>query len=178
MVSRLLALVAVAACVVPLACGGDDDDADDPPRTSAPAAPTTTSPESEVESAYLAYWDTVARLYSEPDPDSPEISKVATDPARSTLVQTLEDLSTARHSIELGPDYAHRVSEISVDADSARLSDCTVDDASLVDGSGVVLREATVTTALNVDLVRVGQAWRVREIHPIQDWEGATTCDA
>ena len=43
MVSRLLALVAVAACVVPLACGGDDDDADDPPRTLADATRSATA---------------------------------------------------------------------------------------------------------------------------------------
>lgn len=174
--SRLLALVAVAACAVPLACGGGDDP-DDPPRASTPAAPATTSPESEVESAYLAYWDMVVRVTGSPQADNTEIAQHAIDPARAELTASVTEFRAAGQAVEIGPEYRHTVSDVAVAGELATLSDCAVDDASVVIvASGEVARQSTTTSALTVNLRLKDGAWLVENVTSTRDWDGVTEC--
>ena len=149
--SRPVALL--AAAFLALAAGGchsDDDDAADPGRTT-----TTQSPESEVESAYLAFWDMAVRLAQSPDPDDPEIDQRASGEARSGLVDGLRRLADLNRHSEFGPLYEHDVLSVDLDGDTAVVEDCAVDDSKIVDiGTGEVIDQSVVTEHLVVTMAR------------------------
>jgi hypothetical protein len=168
--TRLATLLLLLA--VPLLSCSDEEDP--PPRST---TTTTLSPEAEVEAAYLAYWDMVQRVTESPDPDDPEIADRAVDPARTELTDSVEAFHEAGQVVEIGPEYAHAVTDVVVDGNTAQLRDCAVDDAALVDGtSGEVIRAATVTSSLQVTLVLRERRWLVSDINRLRNWEGVAPC--
>lgn len=168
LVGLLLGLV-----VGPAACGNDDDSSDDPPPTT-----TSATTESEVESAYLAYWEMGARLLEAPDPDDPEIPERASGEALADLVAGLEALKSANLRSELGSQYAHNVIGVEVENDGrAVVDDCAVDDSRLVDAAtGEVVEQSVVTELIRVTMLRDGDRWRADSSVQVDAWEGAVEC--
>lgn len=159
--------------VGPAACGNDDDSSDDPPPTT-----TTPDPESEVESAYLAYWEMGSRLLEAPDPDDPEIPERASGEALADLVAGLDALRSANLHSELGPQYSHDVIDIKVESEGrAVVDDCAVDDSRLVDAAtGEVVEQSVVTELLRVTMHLQGERWRADSSTRVDAWEGAVEC--
>lgn len=163
------------------ACGDDDSSgasSTDPTSTTKPeTTPTTLSPEEEVEAAYLAFWDMATRLAEDPDPDDPEIPQRASGQALGNLVDGLTTLRAANQRTELRDNYEHNVLSVEIDGDSARLEDCAVDDAQIVDAeTGNPVRESTVTELVEVTLVRSQQRWLVDSSSRIHAWNGPVEC--
>jgi hypothetical protein len=157
---------------VPLLSCSDEEDP--PPRST---TTTTLSPEAEVEAAYLAYWNMVDRLVADPDPENPQIGEMAVDPARQRLIDSLSGFQSAGHVARSGDLYAHVVTDVAVNGDTATLRDCAVDDSSLVEAdSGEVVEQEVVTTSVEAVLIREGSAWLLKELNPIESWEGAVPC--
>ena len=90
-------LVMIAAAFLALAAGTchSDDDAD----STSDRTTTTVSPESEVETAYLAFWDMAVRLAGSPDPNDPEIAQRASGDAlaNGNFFQPTLGISKRRH---------------------------------------------------------------------------------
>jgi hypothetical protein len=183
---RLAATALVAAFALSLAaCGGDDaEDADDDPTATAPAddsTTTTTAPsvEADVEAAYLAQWDMNVRLAAAPDPDDPEIEKWTVGPAKDDLVEALTTLVAQGQAVRFDAEYSHKVLSIEVasDGQSARLTDCNVDDATVIDAAtGEELESATATNHLDVSLTLTADGWKVEGFDRLKVWEGVRQC--
>ena len=170
---RAAALLLLVALLPGLAGCGDDDD------SSSEAPPTTTSPdsESEVESAYLAYWEMADRLAEEPDSEDPELEKRASGAALADLRDGLAALQAEDRHLDVGPKAAHEVSEISItDSERASLKDCDVDDSRLIGPNGEVLDEGLTTTLWDVRLVDRGDGWLVDQFERVDAWEGEGDC--
>ncbi|GAA0269998.1 hypothetical protein GCM10010302_04450 [Streptomyces polychromogenes] len=105
---RLLAAAAAAATVAALTAGCTSGSKNDknaapvpslsPSGTTAGASPSAAAdPEAadktEVQAAYTRYWDVLTAAYAKPDPDDPNLAKVATG---SALVQIQQDLANLR----------------------------------------------------------------------------------
>ena len=172
---RAAALVLLVALLPGLAGCGDDDD------SSSEAPPTTTSPdsESEVESAYLAFWDMAQRLAESPNPDDPELIRRASGEALTDLVAGLTALRDQGRRSELGPSYRHEViSTRLTGATTAVVEDCAVDDSRIVeDATGDVVVEGVGTELIEVTLIHEDESWLVDSISQIDVWEGAVACD-
>jgi hypothetical protein len=174
--SRPVAMIAVA--FLALSAGTCHSDSDDAGPTSERTT-TTASPEAEVETAYLAFWDMAVRLAESPDPNDPEIAQRASGDALAGLVDGLRNLQSLNRHSEFGPLYEHAVLAVRVDGDSAVVEDCAIDDSRIVDlESGEVVDESVVTEQLQVTLVRAdNSAWRVDSSTRTNSWEGAVECE-
>lgn len=163
----LAALLATLVLAITSCTNGDDNDAPDP----------TPSPESEVEAAYLAYWEMANRLAETPDPVDPELEQRASGEALAGLRQGLASLEAEGQMLAVGPQTAHTVSGIEVKEDgTASLTDCDVDDSRLLGPDGATLDEDLTTTLWDIGLVRSGGTWRVDRFVRVDSWDGETDC--
>lgn len=176
-----LAVIALVGVLL-VGCGDDDDSPSGStraPTSSTTAAPSTTTPtlESEVEAAYLAYWEMGERLLEAPDPDDPEIERRAIDPARGQMADSLTTLRARDRAVRHGPRHAHDVLSVTVQGTTAIVRDCAIDDASIVDlRSGRTVDERLVTALYEATLVKQDSSWRVSEIDQPDGWEGIGGC--
>ncbi|HMG43977.1 MAG TPA: hypothetical protein VK611_21775 [Acidimicrobiales bacterium] len=168
----LAALLAALLFAVTASCSTNDNNNDDD------AADPTPSPESEVEAAYLAYWEMGARLLEAPDPADPEIPQRTSGEALTNLVNGLTTLKETDQRSELGRMYSHDVIGVRVDgASRAEVDDCAVDDSRVVNATtGEVVAEGLVTELLRVTLIRDDERWLVDHTSRVDAWEGATDC--
>jgi hypothetical protein len=167
-------VVAVAFLAITVSgCGsGDDDDV-----VAEPAA--VTARKSEVEQAYLSYWDLVGRLESEEPTQDPDLARLATGPALTKITSELAMLEVSEQLNRHGSGYEHRVLSVTVDgADSreATLRDCFVDDTTLVERDGgdpvAGAEQGPTTQLLEVTLVS-RDTWQVQSIETVDTFDGA-----
>jgi hypothetical protein len=165
----------IAAAFLALTAGTchSDDDAD----SRSDRTTTTVSPESEVETAYLAFWDMAVRLAESPDPNDPEIAQRASGDAKADLVDGLQRLqSQGRHS-EFGPQYGHDVLLVKIVGDTATVEDCAVDDSKIVNReTGEIVVEGVGTERLSATVLRTGGGWIVDKFVQVEAWQGAVEC--
>ena len=170
---RVLGVIATAIVAITVSgCGaGDDDDV-----VAEPAA--VTAMESDVEQAYLAYWDMVTRLESESPTQDPEIAELTTGPALVKLTSELAMLELSDQVNQHGPGYEHQV--LSVDlgdgatSSEATLRDCFVNDTTVVGretGDPVADQPGTTTALLEVTMVS-REAWQVQSIETLDSFDG------
>lgn len=184
---RVLALVAMAATVLlaGASCGGDDDDdAGADPTTSETSAtsspPTTLSPEEEAEAVYLEFVEVVERLLtSSPDPDDPDLARLAVDPVLSTIRDGTATQQAENQLWQLGELTAHNVTSVLLTSAGATLRDCVVENDRLVDqDDGRVVEETPLTTRdLEVTLIEGDNGWVVSEIATLTEHPGQAPCD-
>ena len=170
----LLVGLLLGVVVGPAACGNDDDSPDNPPPTTPPP-----NAESEVESAYLAYWEMLQRLSAAPDESDLEIVERAIGQALGEVKEGLASLKSQGRAAQTGPAYQHEVQSVELRGDEAIIRDCSVDDSVVID---VVTGEqvaggAMATGLLEVTLVRSGGEWKVEKIETIKTWAGERSCD-
>jgi hypothetical protein len=153
-------------------CSSDDDSDSTSDRTT-----TTVSPETEVETAYLAFWDMAVRLAESPDPNDPEIAQRASGDALTDLVDGLQSLqSQGRHS-EFGPRYGHDVLSVKIVGDTATVEDCAIDDSKIVNReTGEVVVEGIGTERLSATVLRTDDGWVVDKFVQVEAWQGAVEC--
>jgi hypothetical protein len=173
----LVGLLAVGGC----GCGGSDDDPSPPttrrPPSTTSAPPTTASVESQVEEAYLAYWEMTERLLEAPDPDDPEIAERATGQVLGQLSDSLTTLRAQGHAVRSGPEYAHNLLSVDVQGDTGVVLDCAVDDAAVIDVASSEMVDERLVTVLLETTLRYDGHWLVAEVDQQDSWEGKTTCD-
>ncbi len=102
-----LTSVAVMTVVAALGCGGDDDDAGTDPTaeetTTAPSTTTPPTPEEEAKAVYLELVDVVYELLTTgPDPDDPDLARLATDPVLGEFQDSLSTMRSEHQLVERG----------------------------------------------------------------------------
>jgi hypothetical protein len=177
----------VLAGILVIGCGGSDDgngtDGGDPPPSQPPADASTTStstaptPESEVEAAYLAYWEMTVRLQQAPDPEDAEIRQRATGAAADELVDGLTTLRALHHVVTFGPRYSHDVISAEVVGGEAVLRDCFVDDAETIEVSTRERVSGGLASGVFVaTLEAMDGGWRVSELEVEHAQDGVGGC--
>jgi hypothetical protein len=186
---RLAAALAVAATVALAAPACTDDDASaattttlqPPPLTTAP--PTTDHPEpteeEEVEAAYLAIMERYYERHLDPDPDDPSISNDHEGEHRTVLVARLRELNEEGQSARFTADGppVPTVTAVEIDGETARVMNCLVDDALVVDSAtGEVVIDSVGSYQLETVLSRTGDHWRISEQLVDEHWFDGRGC--
>jgi hypothetical protein len=187
---RLLARVAVATLtgllvVSGIACSGDHDDGDetgtDPTAADTTTPPTTSpvTPEEEAKAVYLELVDVVYRLLTtNPDPDDPELARLATDPVLANFRDSLTSMRTENHIVQRGDRTSQEVLSTSLrDPTTAVLRVCSVGNDTRVDrDDGSVVSDGFSTRLLEVVVISLQGTWTVSEIGTVQVFEGEAEC--
>jgi hypothetical protein len=170
---RPVAMIAVGVLALTAGtCSSDDDSDSTSDRTT-----TTVSPETEVETAYLAFADMGARLLQAPDPGDPEIGERTTGTAMTEFIAGLRSLQDAGLEYQLGSEYSHDVRSVRLTGDNAALDVCVVDDSKQVNAAtGEVTAEGATTVRWTVEMRRENGAWLVAKITEDDVQEGVTEC--
>lgn len=185
-VRRAVALCAATILMLATACGDDDEPDEDGSSstttqgaiTAAPPSAAMT-PEAEVEAVYLELVDTVYRLVTTtPDPDDPNLSRVAVDPVLGDVRDSLSTMKAENHIVQLGSRTSHRVMSITfADPDKAVLRDCSVGNDTTIDqDDGSIVSEGLSTRVLEATLISIDGAWAVSKIGTIAKFDGEVPC--
>ena len=167
------------------ACGydasGDDssDDSSRPTTDEATTTSTTLTPEEAAKATYLEFVETVDRLLTtDPDPDDPDLARLAIDPVLGTVRDSLTTMQAENHLVERGARTSHRVlSVVSDGADVAVLRDCSVGNDTTIDqDDGSIVAEGLSTRVLEVMLDLVDEQWRVSSISTVERLDGEVPC--
>lgn len=185
---RALTGVLVAVVMGSAGCGGGGGAADaaipptsvgPSPTTDATTSTTTVTEEDAVLAAYQGYWDTWLAANDPPNPDHPDLERFYT---AASLERARAAISTNRlvgQVIRL-PErsiYRHDTRPVEVGDEHALLSDCSVDDAVVIDRvSGRTLNDQVVTELLEASLVKDGEVWKVEDVRRLHEWDGAVVC--
>lgn len=174
-------LVAVAAVTW---CGGGDDggepdeSASETTATSVESTTTTLSPTQEVEAAFLAYNTMTDRLREAPDPEDPEIAQRASGETLAGLIDALTTLQTTGFSARFGErDSVEVLSVTLVDANTALVRDCQVEDLTEVNAAGETNGPFVRTFWTEWTLIKVDDVWLVDSSDGIERREGEHPCE-
>jgi hypothetical protein len=183
-----LAGLAVLALTLAPACGDDDSgDGDAAASTTtaddATSAPTTAppTPEEEAEAVYLELVDVVYRLLTtDPDPDDPDLARLAVDPALGNFKDSLSTMKAENQIVERGDATSQEVLSTSVeDASTVVLRVCSQGNDRRIDrDDGSVVSDGSSTRLLESVVVHDGDTWRVSTIRTQEVFEGLVECPA
>lgn len=137
----------------------------------------------EVVEAYRGFWH-AAYLMNDPcgptqvgeaarcppDPDHPLIARYATGPPLATIRSNAERRQSASEVTTIPPDadYAHLISEVSINGDQAVLMACSIDDAVVLDAQGEVIDDRRVVDLYRAVLTRADGLWKVSaDVEPV-----------
>jgi hypothetical protein len=169
-----------------IACGGDDDHGEETGTDPTAAETTTTSPttaqltaEEEAKAVYLELVEVVYRLLTtNPDPDDPELARLATDPVLANFRDTLTSMRTENHIVQRGDRTSQEVLSTALrDPTTAVLRVCSVGNDTRVDrDDGSVVSNGFSTRLLEVVVISHQGTWTVSEIGTVQVFEGEAEC--
>ena len=114
--------------------------------------------------AYQEFWRVWLKANNPPNPDDPDLARVATgaelDTVRASIHASLETGTMTRLPTE--SRYHHRAAVLTVSAITATVTDCALDDAQIVvQRTGQVLNGEVATHAIAAELRHVDNRWRV-----------------
>lgn len=148
--------------------------------TTTLAVTTTTSPEDAVKQAYLDYWKMIDRLEAAPDPDDPELALRAVEPRLSATKDGLATSKAKGETVRTPPNglYSHVVQTVDVNALTATVTDCSVDDQVQFDRDGNAIDAVVTTKHYESKLVFVDSTWKVSSVNIASQEDGAHPCAA
>jgi hypothetical protein len=183
-----LATVTGLLVLVGVACGDDDDGEETGTGTTAAEATTTSPrtaslrPEEEAKAVYLELVDVVYTLLTtNPDPDDPDLVRLATEPVLSEFKDSLSTMRAEHHLVERGDRTTQRVLSVAAtSANSALLRACSIgNDRTIDQDDGSVVDEGASASLVDVALTRAsGANWQVSNITAVQVFEGQLECPA
>jgi hypothetical protein len=190
---RLISRAALATLtgllvVAGIGCGGDDDGEDagtDPTAAETTTTSPTTAPLTPEEEAKAVYLELVEVVYdvmtSNPDPEAPELSRLATDPLLGTLRDSLTTMQAEHHIVQRGDRTTQEVHSVTVNSPTeASMRACSVGNDTTVDrDDGSVVSGGDISTRLlDVSLTRpqAGGSWQVSDIATVEVFEGEVAC--
>jgi hypothetical protein len=186
---NVLGATVVVLALATAGCGGGGvDEADatattvEPSTTSEPTPPPTTlTDEQAVLAAYQGYWDTWLVANDPPDPDHPDLARYATGAALERDREAISNHRLLRQVVRLpeGSRWRHEPTVESLSGDQAVVTDCSVDDSTLVDEpSGRVLNDEVASFRLRAVLTSSPDGWRVSASEVLEKWGGVAGCAA
>lgn len=181
LIATLIAVGGMAAC----GGGGGDGNQDDRDESGSEAAQTTVEPTTtslsatqEVEAAFLAFNSMMDRLREAPDPDDPEIAQRASGETLAGIVDAQTTLQTTGFSARFGErDSVEVLSVTLVDADTALVRDCQVEELTEVNASGEQNGPFVHTFWTEWTLIKDGAAWLVDSSDGLERREGEHPCE-
>ena len=171
-----MALTAAAAC------GGGDDPPEDDARATTTIDPTTTTqltPEEEAEAVYLELFDTVMRLLTtDPNPDDPELARLATDPVLGNFRDSLSTMQAENHIVQRGARTSQTVLSVETSSsDTVLLRACSVGNDTTIDqDDGSIVDQGLSTRLVEVTVRSSDGEWKVSDIATIERFEGEVPC--
>jgi hypothetical protein len=174
---RVLRVTALAVVLIGTsACGGGDEAVVTQPAAGGEGEDIK---KTEVEEAYLDYWEIVTRLETGGPTQDAEIATRATGPALVKLSSELALLEIADQVNQHGDAYEHRVMSVDLgesgaDTTRATLRDCFVNDATVIDratNDPLADQKGVVTTVLAATLV-VRDGWQLQSIEVVDTFDG------
>jgi hypothetical protein len=169
-----------------VACGGDDEGEE--AGTDQTAAETTTTspttapltPEEEAKATYLEFVDVVYELLTtDPNPDDPDLQRLAVDPVLGDLTDNLATMQAENHIVERGDQTRQEVLGVSVlSGEAATIKVCSVGNDRTIDrDDGAVVDEGMSARIVDVSLLRSADGtWQVSELATTQIFDGAVEC--
>jgi hypothetical protein len=169
-----------------VACGGDDEGEE--AGTDQTAAETTTTspttapltPEEEAKATYLEFVDVVYELLTtDPNPDDPDLQRLAVDPVLGDLTDNLATMQAENHIVERGDQTRQEVLGVSVlSGEAATIKVCSVGNDRTIDrDDGAVVEEGMSARIVDVSLLRSADGtWQVSELATTQIFDGAVEC--
>lgn len=189
-----LALVAGAAS----ACAGGDGSTEPVASTRAPAgsagttavpptSPGTTAPpataapatdEEAVLAAVNCYWSTIVAANDPPDPDHPGFDRCFTGAALERSRERVQEHLIFGQTVRDPSGGVQRTAPtITVEGNSARATQCAIDDAVVVrTDTGEVLNDKVVSTEVQLILERTGTSWKVTDSVLLSKTDGPDGC--
>jgi hypothetical protein len=180
-----LATVAALLVVCGIACGGDDDEGEETgteqtaAETTTPPTTSSVTPEEEAKAVYLELVEVAYTLLtSNPDPDDPDLARLATDPVLADFRDSLTTMRAENHIVERGDRSSQEVLDILVNADGATLQVCSIGNDRTIDrDDGSVIDEGSSARLADVTLVRGPDGtWQVSSIATTQVFSGELAC--
>jgi len=166
------------------ACGSSGSDTGAPATDSSLDSTTTVPAPTDVEQAVLAayqeFWRVWLRANNPPNPDYPDLAKVATgaelETVRTAIRKKILDGTYTR--LPEGSHYRHRPALSGFDGSgNATVTDCAFDDAQLVEAStGEIVNGDTATQIIVGNLSNVEGEWRVLDIDVKRQRPGDISC--
>jgi hypothetical protein len=180
--SAVGALIAIVALLL-TACSGSDSRATptstDPEVTSAPPTTSPSTPEGEVLAAYQEFWQVWLRANNPPNPNYPDLAKVATGLELGTVrtaIQKSVDEGTFT-TLPTGSHYRHQAEVKQINGNEASVQDCAIDDSQIIQTvSGAIVNGDVVTQLLVSSVVRSNAVWQVTNVQEQAKWRGAVPC--
>lgn len=180
LIATLIAFGGMAACG-----GGDDDSQGERDRSGSESTETSVEPTTtslsithEVEAAFLAFNSMMDRLREAPDPEDPEIAQRASGETLAGIVDAQTTLQTTGFSARFGErDSVEVLSVTLVDADTALVRDCQVEELTEVNASGEQNGPFVHTFWTEWTLIRDGAAWLVDSSDGLERREGEHPCE-
>jgi hypothetical protein len=122
----------------------------------------------------------VDRLFADAIVDDAELPLRTAEPLLSNLRDQLSTASTRgeRTITPSGAKYSHRIDAVSVQKDSASITDCTVDDQQVVGPDGSVVDGALTSKQYAGTLLLDGTTWKVQNVEVLENTEGLSGCAA
>jgi len=190
-IGAMLAALALAAC----SGSGGEQSTDTPTTTTEPTTTSSTSgtsttttadpgtsPEDQATSAYLRFWDVRLEANGDPpDPDHPDFATVATgEQLDNVIAETRDRLEQGLALRSPEPSVAsHEVRVVRIDASTAELQDCFVNDGIVFRTStGEIVDDSVVTRSVAAVMESVDGEWKLARATVIQQWEGVAGCAA
>jgi hypothetical protein len=157
-----------------------DESSPTPPAPTASPSERATDPVAEaVLDAYQGYWDAILAANDPPDENHPGLKRYATGAAYESVFNAAQTNRLAGRALRLPTNSVsgHRVEVVSIDGDTARVRDCTVNDGLVVDvDTGDVVNDEVVTRLATGRLRRVDGLRKVATTTVEQTWEGVAGC--
>jgi len=194
---RGLSIAAMLGALALVACSGSGGEQStdtsttttEPTTTSSTSGTSTTttadpgtSPEDQATSAYLRFWDVRLDANGDPpDPDHPGFATVATgEQLDNVIAETRDRLEQGLALRSPEPSVAsHEVRVVRIDASTAELQDCFVNDGIVFRTStGEIVDDSVVTRSVAAVMESVDDEWKLARATVIQQWEGVAGCAA
>lgn len=185
---RFGALAAMLAVAALAGCSSDKDPVVAPPVTTTRFQPTTTTTTAvaedpvvaEIVGRYRQYWEArFAANQAPPNPDAAGLKEYATGRQLEQVVaETRRNLESklALRRAEKGVDRS-TVKVVKVEADTATLQECVVDDDVVYRyQTGEVVNAAVATQNVEATMKKVDGMWRLAAARMVQRWEGVAGC--
>ena len=182
-VAVAVVLLAGLAVLLVQSVTAEDDDKE---TARASAATQLERDKQAVIDTWLAFDRTILKANDPPNPSHPDLAAYATDRSYEAAVAAIEKNRVSGLALREPPNSVARNNPrvVSIDATTAVLQDCDIDDSMLVDmatGQPVPGRGPTVETSLyRVVLVRANESapWKVSLSTREQKWDGIAGCAA
>lgn len=176
--SRQLSIYLMSFCLTLTACGGDSDDAEPQPTTTSPATTQSQQQADEQALRQLAedWYETYSQAF-ESQGDGSTASEFLVDPYLTQFLTQLDDLRASGNETVRNGRSRQTIEEVTVEGDTAVVTECVVNANVLVDSGGQVINDEVAVRRLETQAVRIEEGWRFSQRSVLDELESEGECD-